>query len=113
IEIPNPILGIHAAVNRQSYGQDGAYFIEEALPVFDAIGLYTTQASKIAQTTEKTGLIKAGYEADFTVLNKNPFEIDKKELATIQATKTVVNGERSEEHTSELQSRFDLVCRLM
>lgn len=92
IEIPNPILGIHAAVNRQSYGQDGAYFIEEALSVFDAIGLYTTQASKIAQTTERTGLIKAGYEADFTVLNKNPFEIDKKELATIQATKTVVNG---------------------
>src|SRR5437868_10203832 len=23
------------------------------------------------------------------------------------------NGERSEEHTSELQSRFDLVCRLL
>src|SRR5699024_11440350 len=24
-----------------------------------------------------------------------------------------VNGDRSEEHTSELQSRFDLVCRLL
>src|SRR5699024_11819246 len=24
-----------------------------------------------------------------------------------------VHGERSEEHTSELQSRFDLVCRLL
>src|SRR5699024_11559522 len=26
---------------------------------------------------------------------------------------TPVGGERSEEHTSELQSRFDLVCRLL
>src|SRR5699024_11281502 len=26
---------------------------------------------------------------------------------------TMPNGYRSEEHTSELQSRFDLVCRLM
>src|SRR5699024_11476784 len=26
---------------------------------------------------------------------------------------TVQNGLRSEEHTSELQSRFDLVCRLL
>src|SRR5437868_10434719 len=25
----------------------------------------------------------------------------------------VVRGQRSEEHTSELQSRFDLVCRLL
>src|SRR5699024_12384211 len=25
----------------------------------------------------------------------------------------VLNGDRSEEHTSELQSRFDLVCRLL
>src|SRR5699024_11364343 len=25
----------------------------------------------------------------------------------------LVNGRRSEEHTSELQSRFDLVCRLL
>src|SRR5699024_12305767 len=27
--------------------------------------------------------------------------------------KTYLNSERSEEHTSELQSRFDLVCRLL
>src|SRR5699024_12135995 len=27
--------------------------------------------------------------------------------------RTYANGSRSEEHTSELQSRFDLVCRLL
>lgn len=92
IETPNPMLGVHAAVNRQSYGENGAYFIEEAISIFDAMSLYTTQASEIAQTTDRTGKIKPGYEADFTVLDKDPFETDPKELANIQAIKTIVNG---------------------
>src|SRR5699024_11605771 len=29
------------------------------------------------------------------------------------ATGAILSGHRSEEHTSELQSRFDLVCRLL
>src|SRR5207249_11469220 len=33
--------------------------------------------------------------------------------AGAEASATVVSGTRSEEHTSELQSRFDLVCRLL
>src|SRR5207249_5939843 len=32
---------------------------------------------------------------------------------TIVAHPTTVTGSRSEEHTSELQSRFELVCRLL
>src|SRR5699024_12043579 len=32
---------------------------------------------------------------------------------TIQVTATYPGANRSEEHTSELQSRFDLVCRLL
>src|SRR5207249_9934686 len=31
----------------------------------------------------------------------------------IGTTRTTASGSRSEEHTSELQSRFDLVCRLL
>lgn len=93
IEIPNPMLGVHAAVNRQSYGEHDTYFKEEAISVFDALALYTTQASKIAQTEDRTGLIHPGYEADFTVLDKNPFDIESEALATVQTTKTIVNGE--------------------
>src|SRR5699024_12843977 len=32
--------------------------------------------------------------------------------STLELLKTTVSAARSEEHTSELQSRFDLVCRL-
>src|SRR5699024_11852495 len=41
---------------------------------------------------------------------------DLKKLYTILATKNIKPNaimSRSEEHTSELQSRFDLVCRLL
>src|SRR5699024_12540399 len=34
-------------------------------------------------------------------------------LALMDGIDTVVHMARSEEHTSELQSRFDLVCRLL
>src|SRR5207249_11428263 len=40
----------------------------------------------------------------FSVIGKRPLQI---ELAVLHP------GLRSEEHTSELQSRFDLVCRLL
>src|SRR5699024_12642837 len=33
-------------------------------------------------------------------------------VGSVEAT-SIVSGRRSEEHTSELQSRFDLVCRLL
>src|SRR5438874_10716901 len=43
------------------------------------------------------------------------FEILSQDFATAAATFSVFDGveERSEEHTSELQSRRDLVCRLL
>src|SRR5699024_11472603 len=37
----------------------------------------------------------------------------KQEIADLQANNKQKDDDRSEEHTSELQSRFDLVCRLL
>src|SRR5699024_11858861 len=44
--------------------------------------------------------------------NKDVSLIEPKQIYVIEQEKTDFN-ERSEEHTSELQSRFDLVCRLL
>src|SRR5699024_11692267 len=40
----------------------------------------------------------------------NPFRLVNLDQTHIER---VLDGERSEEHTSELESRFDLVCRLL
>src|SRR5699024_11357718 len=51
------------------------------------------------------------------VENKLPQDRDEQlvlEKVTLdEALKMIDEGQRSEEHTSELQSRFDLVCRLL
>src|SRR5699024_11743859 len=56
-----------------------------------------------------------------TVLNSIEHLLDHGEKMTLKALKELPKGtyeavdyiDRSEEHTSELQSRFDLVCRLL
>src|SRR5207249_9907946 len=65
---------------------------------------------------------RLGVEIVFRVINANVRTMDELELpeylkvltryqnGLILATGSVGTGKRSEEHTSELQSRFDLVC---
>src|SRR5207249_10632603 len=46
-------------------------------------------------------------------LGAAPAIVTKRRLRNVNAFETVDAVKRSEEHTSELQSRFDLVCRLL
>src|SRR5207247_11424523 len=43
----------------------------------------------------------------------NPLEVIVNNLNLLEAHMARVTSDRSEEHTSELQSRVDLVCRLL
>src|SRR5699024_11936298 len=62
-----------------------------------------------------------GYEEASRYQIYSPFDVPSKyfmvkflwEQLVEQPNGNVVYPERSEEHTSELQSRFDLVCRLL
>src|SRR5699024_11926753 len=52
------------------------------------------------------------------LVNSEPIIAPNGMVAAIPSTNTTIrnstsNGPRSEEHTSELQSRFDIVCRLL
>src|SRR2546421_2864661 len=49
---------------------------------------------------------------DFTSVNDEPFGSDKA-ISVLENTSYTLTVSRSEEHTSELQSRSDLVCRLL
>src|SRR5206468_13032034 len=89
--------------------------LHDALPIFGTIG----GAMTIDESGEKPVLWLAGQEKD---------SHDQGKLVRVEdrGTKLVVAGDRflnrdekaitfvrSEEHTSELQSRSDLVCRLL
>src|SRR5690625_1054821 len=88
VEPVDPLLGIHAAVTRKLPAEthDG-YYQEEKLTMEEAFALFTKMGAYPTNEETKKGTISIGKLADMTV--------------------------RSEEHTSELQSRGHLVCRLL
>ena len=91
IEDANPLLGIHAAVKRASAIDGKSYYLDQALSVFEAVQLYTTNAAKIIDKGDLQGLIAPGHFADFIVLNDDIFEIDGAEIKDLQVKKTIVN----------------------
>ncbi|TFB25049.1 amidohydrolase [Filobacillus milosensis] len=93
IEVVDPMVSIDAAVNRISSYDGQTHNESESLSVFDAIQLYTVNPAKIIGKEHIQGQIKPGYYADFVILNKNPFEINKNELKEIKVKQTIVNEE--------------------
>src|SRR5207249_6835297 len=62
------------------------------------------------RTKPDKGKIEFGRDTDLTALNE--YQINRLGIGRKFQTPSVYI-DRSEEHTSELQSRFDLVCRLL
>lgn len=93
IEDFRPLAGIDAAVNRKAVSDtsDG-YNMDEALSVYDAIRLYTTEAAKVANNLSHYGTIESGKVADFTLLMENPFEVERTEIHAIEVAKTIIDG---------------------
>lgn len=91
IEIPNPFYGIYSAVTRKADADQQAYFIDEALTVYEAISLYTI-GSSLADYKETTrGKIAPGFVCDFTVVKEDPFTLPLEELKGAEVGMTVVN----------------------
>src|SRR5699024_11454211 len=62
----------------------------------------------------RIALLQLQKENGIVLLQKSRVALDKSILENITIEEVKEKGEwRSEEHTSELQSRFDLVCRLL
>src|SRR5438874_2463321 len=84
--------------------------------VSDAQGRYSFPASRLQPGSYSLGIRAVGYElsapATATVLPQGT-AIDLHLGKTSNLAAQLTNAERSEEHTSELQSRRDIVCRLL
>ncbi|MDQ0156500.1 amidohydrolase [Robertmurraya andreesenii] len=95
IEDISPLLGIHAAVTRTSPTDENqiAYRPEEALSIYEAVCLYTKGSAFAACHGEDRGMIKEGFLADFTILDRDIFGCRPDELLKIKVEKTVIGGE--------------------
>src|SRR2546421_2351799 len=110
----NPWEGVQTAVTRQtSEGKPAAGFVpEQRLTVAQVIEGYTLGAAFAGRREKSEGSLEIDKFADLIVVSQNIFDINPHNIGATKVVTTIVGG-RSEEHTSELQSRSDLVCRLL
>ncbi|MED1861960.1 amidohydrolase [Fictibacillus nanhaiensis] len=102
IEPVNPLLGIFAAVTRRKPGETHeGYVPEQKLTMFEAISLYTIGSASAIMQEHVKGMIKEGYLADFTVLDRDLFSISEDEILESKVMFTIVDGDIVYENTGE------------
>jgi predicted amidohydrolase YtcJ len=96
VECPNPFQGLHAAVTRRrvdgSPGPEG-WFPEQRLTVREALEGFTLGPAFAAGLENRLGRLSAGFLADLTVIETDPFTCDPADLYHIRPTATMVGGE--------------------
>lgn len=95
VEPVNPFHGIHAAVTRRrsdgSPGPEG-WHPEQRLSLKEALIGFSRTPAEIANRGSRLGRIEAGHQADFLLLEEDPFAIDPQSLWRIQPLATYISG---------------------
>ncbi len=86
VEDTSVISGLHALVTRNNF------IPEECLTIEEALKTYTINAAYAAFEEEIKGSIEVGKFADLVILDKNPLEVPKEEIKTIQVLETIIRG---------------------
>ena len=94
VESNNPLWGIYAAVTRQDHEgwPERGWQPDQRLTVLEAIKGFTIEAAYAGFGENVRGTIEAGKLADFTVLDRDIFEVLPGEILETKVTYTVVGG---------------------
>jgi predicted amidohydrolase YtcJ len=90
----NPFVGIAAATNRQA--ADGSYedgwLADEKIRLSQALSAYTATPAYARGNEKFAGKLASGYNADFIVIDQNPFDLDSEELKNLKILQTFHKG---------------------
>ena len=91
----NPLQGMYAAVTRETLDgtPEGGWFPEEKIDVETALRAYTVNNAWVGLSEDRLGRLRTGYLADVAVLDRNPFDVDPRDLKDVLVDMTIVNGE--------------------
>jgi predicted amidohydrolase YtcJ len=94
VEEVNPFLGIYAAVTRQdiSGNPEGGWYPEQCLTVKEAVEAFTKVASYAQFQENQKAMIKSGFWADFTIIDRDIFKIPPQGIKDIKVVMTIVGG---------------------
>jgi predicted amidohydrolase YtcJ len=95
VEFVNPFFGIYAAVTRQDQKlfPAGGWYPNERLTLAEAIRGFTSDAAYAGFEEASRGTIEPGKLADFTIVDRNPYDVPASELFKLQPVYTIVGGE--------------------
>lgn len=94
IEEVDPLLGIYTATTRRKPGENHKGNLpDEKLSRFEAVGLFTTGSAGTIGKADVRGKLAPGFDADFTVLDKDLFRVEDEEIVNANVVMTVVAGE--------------------
>lgn len=93
----DPIAGIYAAVTRRTLDDKnpGGWFPGQKISVEQALRCYTVNNAWAGFQENKTGRLKAGMLADFTVLSEDLFAMAPENIRNTKILLTVVNGKEA------------------
>lgn len=80
-----PLLGVHAAVNHSREA--------ERLDVAEALAMFAHGVAYAAHHDDRRGRIAPEFDADLTIVDRDPFELPPDALASLEPVMTVVRGE--------------------
>ena len=86
---------MYSAVTRQRVNgePEGGLYPKERVSVEDAIDCYTIEGAYTEGNEKIKGRIQPGYLADFIILDRDIFTIDKMEIKDVKVEETFINGE--------------------
>lgn len=92
VEDINPYNNIYCAVTRKRLDGSKQYRPCQTVDMYDAIDQYTISSAYASFEENYKGRLKAGYLADFAILDKDIFTVSEDEIQGIRPVKTFVGG---------------------
>jgi predicted amidohydrolase YtcJ len=94
IEDGEPLFEYYAAVTRQNHSgwPEGGWQPQEKIDRLNALKMFTTWAAFGEFSEHRRGLIKEGYDADFTIYDNDITTCSPPEILNSKLIATIVNG---------------------
>ncbi|OCA91768.1 amidohydrolase [Pseudobacillus wudalianchiensis] len=93
VAFPNAFEAIFAAVTRKT-AQGNIVGADHKITLEEALKGYTIEAAKAVHKENLIGSIEQGKLADFAILDRNPFDVQEEELASISVVETWISGKQ-------------------
>jgi predicted amidohydrolase YtcJ len=107
VEIVNPFWGIYAGITRQDAAgkPSGGWHPEQKLSLEETLRGFTSGAAYAAFAENRLGVLKAGYRADLTLIDRDLFVSDPRSVLSSRVISTVIEGAVVFERQSAAQQR--------